>query len=464
MNKATKIICICFIIVFTAAAILPFAGMIFKREDAAQAEQRDPSPFPAVVSEKGINTKFGEQFESWFADRFAFRSELADLNGRAKLALFNTSSEESVIAGKDGWLFYAETLPDYCREERLNDSQLSRLVTTLRLESDYAKSRGAAYVFAAAPNKNSVYPEMMGGLFSQNSGISLLDRLNAALEAEGIAVCDLKSDLIASKPLGQLYYTGDSHWNLLGSTVVWNSISEKVRSLTGVDLPESGRTLETLSHAAREDDLLKMVRPKDPETFEQYSLDSSEERYTVVGRMSGLDDMFINTECSSGVLRLVMFRDSFGRAMIKPLANSFGEAVFTRNTYYPWARGDETDAKTVVVREIVERNLTKLLETAPAVPAARTGAADLPAGARSIDHDKIKFEACGTLDGLVRYCGTADFDGESSRVFVKINGEYYEAFPFCDTLSELSENAKCGFTFWYPQSETDISIEEVMAG
>ena len=469
MKKTVLIICICFLAVFTSASVLPLAGMIFYRGDQSGAEQRDLAAFPALISDAGLNLDFGSQFEDWFRDHFAFRSELAGANSTAMLSIFNSSPEESVVAGKDGWLFYAETVPDYCREERLDEYELARLVRTVKLESDYAESRGAAYIFASAPNKNSIYPEMMGTFFSQNKGESLLDRLNGALAAEGVAVCNPKDDLTAAKSLGQLYYRCDSHWNLLGSTVVWTSLTKRITEETGVTFEPSSRTADTLASGEREDDLLKMVRPMASTMAEECALDSSPENYKVKGRMSGLDDAVIETTCEAAQLRLLMFRDSFGRAMIHPLANSFAETVFVRSTpfdLYGRLEGYTGGLRTVVVREIVERNLTKLLETAPVVPAPVIDENTLSGinNLKRYDEARINVEKGSKRGDLVMYCGTVpEAEGCYTRIFVKAGEKYYEAFPFCDSSSELCGKAGCGFTLWLPE-DAEAVITEIVAG
>ena len=468
MNKTSKIICIIFTAVFVLAALVPLAGMIFTGGRVNDAEQRTPASFPEIVADGKLNLDFGSGFEDWFADRFALRSELADANGKAMLSIFGTSPEDSVVAGKDSWLFYADTVADYLREERLTDAELQRLVNSIKLESDYVRSIGGVYVFAAAPNKNSIYPEMMGPLFSQNEGNSLLERLNAALASEGVMICDLKQVLTDNKTSGQLYYTGDSHWNLYGSIFVRDALLEKIGSAAGINVSGDGRAKETLSDGEREDDLLKMVRPGEPKMFERFSNDSSAVNYKVKGRMASLDDMLIETSCEGTPLRLLMFRDSFGRALIQPLANTFSEAVFTRGVpfdIYGKAGLYDGELRTVVVREIVERNLTDLLKNAPVVPAPSVAeGSEVLKSMTCCEKEMISVEKGTGSHGLVRICGIArGVDDSYSRVIVKAGGVYYEAFPFCDASSDLREEAGCGFTLWIV-SESDVEIEAVYAG
>ena len=372
-EKLYKIICAAFLGILAAAMIVPLAGMIFyDAGEAARAEQRTLEPFPEFRLTYADKKTFGEHFEAWFADHFAFRAEMVDADATVMLDVFDSSPEDDVIAGKDGWLFYAETAKDFLGE-RFSEEDVEKLVEFIKNEQKTAAECGAGYVFAVAPNKNSIYPEMMAERYGSPCEESLLDRLTARLKEEGVTVCDLKETLISAKNRGILYYSGDSHWNLLGSTVALEALADAVEKEVSVRPSGTSRTPETLSAGAREDDLLKMVRPLNAIREEAFSQDSSPDLYTAAQRIRSLDDTKIVTAGKepSG-LTLIMSRDSFGRALIKPLSESFAHSIFVRGNTFDIealaaeakkAAADEPSpgTGTVVIREIVERNLLTLV-------------------------------------------------------------------------------------------------------
>ena len=372
-EKLYKIICAAFLGILAAAMIVPLAGMIFyDAGEAARAEQRTLEPFPEFRLTYADKKTFGEHFEAWFADHFAFRAEMVDADAAVMLDVFGSSPEDDVIAGKDGWLFYAETAKDFLGE-RFSEEDVEKLVEFIKNEQKTAAECGAGYVFAVAPNKNSIYPEMMAERYGSPCEESLLDRLTARLKEEGVTVCDLKETLISAKNRGILYYSGDSHWNLLGSTVALEALADAVEKEVSVRPSGTSRTPETLSAGAREDDLLKMVRPLNAIREEAFSQDSSPDLYTAAQRIRSLDDTKIVTAGKepSG-LTLIMSRDSFGRALIKPLSESFAHSIFVRGNTFDIealaaeakkAAADEPSqgTGTVVIRAIVERNLLTLV-------------------------------------------------------------------------------------------------------
>ncbi|MBO7504294.1 MAG: hypothetical protein J6U38_08000 [Clostridia bacterium] len=372
-EKLYKIICAAFLGILAAAMIVPLAGMIFyDAGEAARAEQRTLEPFPEFRLTYADKKTFGEHFEAWFADHFAFRAEMVDADAAVMLDVFGSCPEDDVIAGKDGWLFYAETAKDFLGE-RFSEEDVEKLVEFIKNEQKTAAECGAGYVFAVAPNKNSIYPEMMAERYGSPCEESLLDRLTARLKEEGVTVCDLKETLISAKNRGILYYSGDSHWNLLGSTVALEALADAVEKEVSVRPSGTSRTPETLSAGAREDDLLKMVRPLNAIREEAFSQDSSPDLYTAAQRIRSLDDTKIVTAGKepSG-LTLIMSRDSFGRALIKPLSESFAHSIFVRGNTFDIealaaeakkAAADEPSqgTGTVVIRAIVERNLLTLV-------------------------------------------------------------------------------------------------------
>ena len=450
-----KTLAFAFIIIIILLCLVPFFGMLFyNSENAGAAEQRTLAEFPKLIEEGTINLSFGSEFEDWFADHFAFRSELVNANSVLREKIFSTSSEDDVIIGKNGWLFYTETLEDFLGEEVLTEGQIEKLATVIRLERDFACEKGAGYVFAVAPNKNSIYPEMMPGIYGSAGKSSLLDRVNAAVSEAGVTVCDLKKALTAAKNEGQLYYKGDSHWNLLGSSVAYEALCKAIFSETEVEITVNSPSAENLSDGEREDDLLKMLHPLAATMEEKFSADNVSENYKTVGRMKSVDDAVIRTTCETGCdTKVLMFRDSFGRALIKPFSNTFSAVTYVRGT--PFNIYDNTDENTVVIREIVERNIEKLLETAPV---ATAGIINLYVPEDNVTRDFV-LETETLSNGLIHYFGCVPDenynDALNYNIYIVAEDGVREAFPI--TESGFEGMRGYGFSF-YAEEELDFGV------
>jgi len=96
-NSKSNILYAAFIAVILLAAIVPLAAMPFYENKAADAEKRELAEFPVLIKDGAVNESFGTEFEDWFRDRFAFRSEMVNAGSAIMGEVFNSSSEDSVV-------------------------------------------------------------------------------------------------------------------------------------------------------------------------------------------------------------------------------------------------------------------------------------------------------------------------------------------------------------------------------
>lgn len=236
-----------FVAAFFIICLIPSVGMLFYK--AELAANRTLSEMPQIRTETGtLNTQYFNELQTYVSEHFAYRGELVETDSRIKYELFHTPCDDQVVTGKDGWLFFGETLADY-------------------------------------------------------AGVSL---------------------------------TG-----------------------TEYGIPEtydlSGYTIEE-SH---EPDLYKILFPT-ARHYEQQRIYDDGATFEYVGRLHSLDDMTIRTSSDDGCGKAVLvYRDSFGRAMIPYMGATFDSAVFNRSTPYNLSLVEQTECDYVLF-EIVERNLSDL--------------------------------------------------------------------------------------------------------
>ncbi|MCM1307272.1 MAG: hypothetical protein NC223_01595 [Butyrivibrio sp.] len=306
---------------------------------------------------------FAEKFDAYFAESFGLRNSFVNLNNRLKYALFNESGEKSVIAGRDGWLFYESALHDFNGEDMLSDEEINAIADMLRDTQDYVTRSGAEFVFAIAPNKMEIYGENMPYYCVESTDAGNYERLMEALDERGVNHTDLKSVLREAKEGSDtlLYHKLDSHWNSLGAYTAYASIMEH----TGFEAADYSQTAYSVQDIF-DGDLYGMLFPKGDKKDGQIVFDT-EERFYYTSNFRGADDLLISTANDGGRGSLLMFRDSFGNALYPFAANDFERARFSRALPY-----DLTDAGAydLVIIEIVERNIGNLLEYPPVLEAA----------------------------------------------------------------------------------------------
>lgn len=403
---------------FFAVLLAPAVGTLALGPSDAVANESLVPPPRLQEPLGGVNWGFLSDAGDWFAKHFAFRQELITADSLWKAKLFGTSAQSSVALGKDGWLFYAETLDDYTGADNITQRQAFCAAHNLRMVQDYVEEQGARFVFTVAPNKISLYPEMYPGELPR-AGQTAADKLEEVLLNEGVAYADL--GILQGEVL---YHKTDSHWTNRGAALAHDVILDA--------LGREGHAFEKPGHmeAIHEGDLRSMLYPASKKLDEQFVFDTPLD-FTYTSDYRADDDILIET-AGSGEGALLMFRDSFGNALHRLMAESFEKATFTRATPYDLTKAGEAGC---VVLEIVERNIARLAE----------GDFLMPAPEMEISGDLPELQTPLTLTsvpelnvpGYLRHTGTLADCGGSSPVYLAAGGTYYEAFPTPDGFTAL---------------------------
>lgn len=409
-----------FIALFLAMAIVPVAGMmIFGPSEAAANEQLAEKP--ALKEETGAyNSAYLSDLAAWVNDRFFLRQELITADNYLSANLLRTSGAENVIAGKQGWLYYEPTLPDYTGTNQMTERQLYCAAKNLSLMARYCRENGKDFVFTIAPNKNSVYPQFMPdyGVKAEQTNAS---RLLQKLETMDVDTADLFAAFAAQEEV--LYFAHDSHWNSKGAALG----ADVINAAFGVD--SSYFTADFSRQQPHAGDLYAMIYPalQDPENDLLYS---GVLPYTFTGNGKRPDSITIKT-AGAGQGRLLAYRDSFGNLLFPYLADSSAEATFSRSTTY-----DLTQEADRILVELVERNLSYLIKNPPLMPSPVcdvTSSANIAGTAVFQSSDKR------VPEGTVKITGTLPIPADTeSSIYVICGGVAYEAF--C-----LDENGYCAY-------------------
>ena len=339
-----------FILILIPLVLVPFG-------ENKLTENRPPAPPPVLVKDGSLNLSLPRETEEFFKDRFFARTEMIDAFSRLVGGLFGISANDKVILGRDGWLFFKETLGDYDGDSTLSDENMDILVHKLLEIKRNAEMRGQVFLIAVAPNKNSVYGEKMPSLYKKSDKPTNFQRL---FETESLDFVDLLSPLLASEKTA--YYLTDSHWNGLGARIAAREIFLAIEEKTGVkaDFDWEGEG-SSFSIGITTGDLGKMLYPAHPPEESDYIYEDAKQRFTPVGRYRSPDDLQITTESDGALLRVAVFRDSFANALLPYFSNAYSNVYYTRQTPLPLDNAAVLEAD-VIVLEIAERRLSELLQ------------------------------------------------------------------------------------------------------
>ncbi len=343
------------LIIYCALFLIPCAffslGMVIP--DAAEAAEGAQMP-KLLTNEPNtvINSAFGLEFEEYFAKSFAYRNKVVDAFSMIKSEIFADETDQ-VITGKDGFLFFGETINDYMGKSTMTDEDINAAADFLLRMYTSAKANSSEFLFVCAPNKNSIYPEMMPSRYIADTENRNIDRLYSALDERGVPYIDLRPILIEAKAKQLIYHKRDTHWNSEGALVAIEAIAEKL-SLELDDFSAYEKT-ETNDFSGDLDTLLYPGR----KMYDKDITYNFTEKFAYTYAYSNPMDMKITTR-SGGNGKLLMFRDSFANAMIPFFASSCSETLFDRSSPYNIDRHESYKADYVIV-EIAERYLYKLV-------------------------------------------------------------------------------------------------------
>lgn len=290
---------------------------------------------------------FADDPLGYVTDRLALRTGAITLRAKA-LALLGESGSPQVIRGRDGFLFFAEAL----HAEPLTDQELSALTDKLTALEQALAADGRRLIILIAPDKASVYPEMLP-LHLLPPQPDPLRQANASLRDAGLTVLDAQGLLTAHKNEGLLYFRGDSHWNARGARIIY----QELMRLTGTEAPDYADTPLLPGTAG---DLTLLCQPGTQPTEPDASPDIPR-AYRTSRPMRTADDARIQTTSTTTPLSLLVVRDSFGRALLPYLANTAGRMTFSRSDRDVPGQAAAAKADWVVI-EVVQRNLRNWLQ------------------------------------------------------------------------------------------------------
>ena len=221
-----------YIAIFTAAILLPVP--LFKAIkpyiDTNNYENRELTPRPALQLNAESISSFPSDFDSWMSDHLPFRNQLLSLNGMIDYDVLHSSSSDTVIVGRKGWLFYKgaqvnseDPVADYTGTNLFSEEQLEIIARNMKEAQQLLKDRGSDFVIFIAPNKERVYSEYMPRSYGAPAKENRLSQVTSYLrEHTDIPVVSCMDDLMEYKkthPNTPVYFKYDTHWNDLGAFI-----------------------------------------------------------------------------------------------------------------------------------------------------------------------------------------------------------------------------------------------------
>lgn len=353
-------------VVVTIFLLLPvvFFAVFGKYFDTTNYENRTLAEKP-VVGQTPVD-EFPSDYEDWFNDHLPFRNLILTLNGYIDYRFFHTSSSDTCLVGKDGWLFYKggarddeDPVADYLGTNLFTEEELANIADNLEYIKSYLEERGCAFYLFLCPNKASIYSEYMPDSYGEITDYSRLDQVTDYLrENTDITVVSAKEEILAYKqehPDTQLYYKYDTHWNAIGAYVGTRGLTEAMgyeqTPLEDCTIEDAGDYTYDLARMIHLSQILKDDGFYNITGYTPHNIQINEDA-------SGLTYTY-KTDSSAPGQRCMVVGDSFSAISAQYYVCHFQDAF---QTYYYEYSLDELESfqPTVFVYEVVERYLGNL--------------------------------------------------------------------------------------------------------
>lgn len=406
-----------------------------------------------------MNTDFLSEAGEYFQDHFGFRQQLVTANALINGKIFGVSTADGVIQGKNGWLYYKDSLSDYLGTEPMSERALFNVAHTLSMMQDYTEKTGAKFLFTIAPNKNTLYGENMpyydSMIVSEDKN---MDRIEAYLEKENVNYVNLKEILESSDEV--LYHERDSHWNNKGAALAGDAL------MTALDKEHTDYTQESYEECVDfTGDLDEMLYPLALTEEKEIYYDKADV-FAYVGEVESNFD----PKDHNGKSRQHGKSGDVPRFLWKCDPSVFCKQLCKRLLFQRYPLSDDrscgAQADTVIV-ERAERFLPEMAENPPQMEAPQ-----LTVGA--VMEPEMEENARGTVTAevqgdLVKVSGLVDeaiLDTDSRIAIRRNGGDTFEAFPL--TLGqEDGSSSDYGFLAYFAadswmqdQEQIEVLIEK----
>lgn len=208
------------IALFCCIIVLPLVLFAFGMRGES-VDNRAPRQIPPI-SWKGVRN--GEWFacvNDYLVDHTPLREKAIRTAAVLHWQVFGDIENPQVSLGRDGWLFYNNSLDQRCMDK---EEIARRMRGIAKIAQEYEQRHGTRIVWVIAPDKEAIYPEYLTPLQERRSACAVHNRevLREILRRPDLRpyIIGLWNALETEKAKGNaLYRRNDSHWNHAGAVI-----------------------------------------------------------------------------------------------------------------------------------------------------------------------------------------------------------------------------------------------------
>lgn len=322
-----------------------------------------------------LNIKTDDPFSSKkisanFSRNFPLKQDYFKAYSFIKEDVFNSLASPDKVIKWNGWYFLSDYYSNNLSESKgkllFTKSELEIVAENLISKNEWAKRHGIKYYMAMAPNKESVYGDLLPyGEFSTNRKLKQVDSI---CKANSISFVNLGNQFPKNSKI-ELYHRTDTHWNDFGTYFGYKEIISQLNKdgynlkltplsdyeIKKTDLEEIGDLKNMIGEKKGEPNatVLKLNRP---------SFAQKEKAVT-----TPIEDIKVSPEeyeirytTTQNNIKILFFRDSFSSTLLNFIKESFGESIFIFDRRFNTELILE-EKPNIIIDEVVERDIDLFL-------------------------------------------------------------------------------------------------------
>lgn len=233
-------------VVFVMALALPLVQQltgVFPDAPLAGVEQA-PAP-PVWRPGAWWDGSLQAAFDPWFNFKVGWRGVMVRTANQLNYSLFGELVQRSgtkVLVGRDQVLYEKVYVDAFNQAGTRPERELRDISAAVRHLQDLLAAKGIAFLLVIAPSKAEIYPEFLPpkvDVAGRAARRSNYQNMIGVLEADGVNLLDAHRLFLEWKQAGapMLFAKGGTHWNQYAASRMVQLLTERLRNLTGQDLP-----------------------------------------------------------------------------------------------------------------------------------------------------------------------------------------------------------------------------------
>lgn len=268
--------------------------------------------------------------------------------------------EAEVIEGRYGWLYYIEEISDYIGGGIPDEATLAETASVLQNLQASAEAQGKTFFSISLPNKSRIYSEYMPTL-ERSDEWAVKTYADYMADVNPAPFYYPYDEMIAAKPVADLYYQLDTHWNQNGAIIGLNKIHEvlgmpsvKLSSLPTESYPHAGDLTYMQADPRNETCLRPLYKPEVNVEEEHDNSDGGYGLFSV-----GAAEFYSDADNDQTI---VIIGDSYTVALMEYIPRDFSHAIFINRGYLESIGPSVLPDADIIIYECVERKFYYFLQ------------------------------------------------------------------------------------------------------